>query len=93
MLYQISESVEEFAKAGKDGFLLGRTVLAEAGHRRKNLRHIGTGLTDGPVPERSLDELAGRFTLEMLLLYDTFELQLALPTHIFLPLNFQLFAP
>ena len=87
ILNQIPEPLEEFAKAGKDDFLLGRTILAEAGHRRKNLRHHGTGLTDSSVPERRLDKFAGRLALEMLLLYDAFELQLALPAHIFLPLN------
>ena len=38
MSNQIPEPLEELAKAGKYCFLLGRTVLAEAEHRRKNLR-------------------------------------------------------
>ena len=90
ILNQIPEPLEEFAKAGKDGFLLGCAVLAEAGHRRKNLRHHGTGLTDSSVPERRLDEFVCRLALEMLLLYDAVEFHLTLPAHIFLPLHIHL---
>ena len=60
---QIAESLEEFAKAGKDDFLLGCTVLAETGHRREDCCYISTCLADGSIPERSLDELAGRLAL------------------------------
>ena len=89
-LYQIPEPLEELAKAGKDGFLLGSAVFAEAGHWRKDCGYISAGLSDSAIPERSLDELVGRLALEILFLNNAVEFHLTLPAHIFLPLNIHL---